>query len=95
MLKENFRTEGNNDEKGTGKLARGKVGRSQIRSTVQLATERAKKNKSRKEVESEESSSNGQGRREKSTKKFECIAECPIYYKEQGIWKNASHYVGS
>jgi hypothetical protein len=82
------------DKQGTEKLIKGKVGRSLIRSTVRLATERIKKNKSRIEVESEESSNSDREKPKKSTKKFGCTAECPIYYEEKGTWKNASHYVG-
>ena len=74
------------DKQAIEKLVRGKVGRSLIRSTVKLATERAKKNKSRIEVESEESSNNDQEKLKKSAKKFGCTAECPIYYEEKGIW---------
>jgi len=93
MLKEKSRRD-NDDKRGTEKLVRGKVGRSLIRSAVRLATESAKKNKSRIEVESEESSNSDQEKPKKSTKKFGCTAECPIYYEEKGTWKNASHYVG-
>jgi hypothetical protein len=85
--KKKSRGDDNDDKQGTEKIIRGKVGRSLIRSTVKLATERAKKNKSRIEVESEKSSNSDQEKPKKSTKKFGCTAECPIYYEEKGVWK--------
>jgi hypothetical protein len=74
------------DNQGTEKLIMGKVGRSLIRSTVKLATERAKVNKKKIEIEPEQSSSSDQEKLKKSTKKFGCTAECPILYQEKGVW---------
>ena len=75
------------DKQGTNKLIRGKVGRSLIRSTVRLATERAKANKKKIVIESEQSSSSDPEKSKKSTKKFGCAAECPILCRERGVWK--------
>jgi hypothetical protein len=50
-----------------------------------LATERAKMNKSRIEVESEKSSNSDQAKLKKSTKKFGCTAECPMLYQEKEV----------
>ena len=75
------------DKQGIEKLIRGRVGRSLVRSTVRLATARAKVDKMKIVIESEQSSSSDQERLKKSTKKFGCTSECPIMCKEKGVWK--------
>jgi hypothetical protein len=85
MSKEKLRREENDDKQGTEQLERGKVGRSLIRSTVKLATERAKANQKKIEAESEHSSNSDQEKSMKPTKKFGCTAECPILYQEKGV----------
>ena len=69
---------------GIEKLIKGKVGRSLVRSTVRLVNARAKVDKKKIVIESEQSSGSDQEKAKKSTKKFGCTAECPIMYKEKG-----------
>ena len=75
------------DQQGIEKLIRGKVGRSLVRSTVRLATARAKVDKKKIVIDSEPSSSSDQEKLKKSTQKFGCTAECPVLCNEKGVWK--------
>jgi hypothetical protein len=53
-----------------------------------LASERAKKNKYGPDVELEGSSIKEKGKDKKSTtkRKFGFTTECPIFYREKGVW---------
>ena len=60
------------DKQGIETLIRGKVGRSLVRSTVRLATARAKVEKRKIMIDVEPSSSSDQEKLKKSTKKVGC-----------------------
>ena len=74
------------NDKSTPKNARGKVGRSLVRRTIELAKERVKKKEYKQDFESESSSPSERRKTKKSIQrpKFGCVSECKVIYKEKG-----------